>query len=321
MIRHTPSGRTLLGLTLATLTTLQWGTQGVILKILLGSLDVYTIGWARFLTSAIILCPLVLHRQGLRALLRLRGWPLVLLLLCIGALLVNYLTFMVGLEYVSPGTAQVMMQLGPIFVLVGSMVLFGESFSRRQWMGVLLLLAGLVLFFSPRREELFGDFGVFGIGIVVLLISALLWGVYLLTQKQLLTNLKPESVLFAIYATGAIALLPVARFGDFVPLDGLRWTLLGGSCLITVLSYFTYAHSVAHAEASRIGVIFSLSPLVIFAMAWLFSLMLPTLMQPERLGTVSVTGAVLVVAGSMLAALGSRGTTRKGTPEAVTVPA
>ena len=321
MIRHASSGRTLFGLTLAILTTLQWGTQGVLLKILLGPLDVYTIGWARFLTSAIILCPLVLHHRGLRALLRLRGWPLLLLLIAIGALLVNYLTFMVGLEYVSPGTAQVLMQLGPIFVLVGSMVLFGESFSRLQWAGVVVLLAGLALFFNPRREELFADFDAFGVGIVVLCVSALLWGVYLLAQKQLLTDLKPEWVLFAIYATGAIALLPVARFGDFLPLEALHWTLLGGSCLITVLSYFTYAHSVAHAEASRIGVIFSLSPLVIFAMAWLFSLMLPDLMQPERLSAVSITGAMLVVAGSMLAALGNRGTTRRETPEAVTAPA
>ena len=320
MIRHTPSGRTLFGLTLATLTILQWGTQGVILKILLGSLDPYTIGWARFLTSAIILCPFVLHRRGLQALLRLRGWPLVLLLVCIGALLVNYLTFMMGLEFVSPGTAQVMMQLGPMLVLLGSMLLFGESFSRLQWVGVALLLAGFALFFSPRREELFGEFDSFGIGIVILLICALLWAVYLLTQKQLLTALRPECVLFAIYATGAVLLLPVAQFGDFASLDGLHWTLLGGSCLITVLSFFSYAHSVAHAEASRIGVIFSLSPLVIFAAAWLFSLMLPALMQPEQLSAISITGALLVVAGSMLAALGSSGKARKGEEEAVTAP-
>ena len=63
MIPHTPSGRHLLGLTLASLTTLQWGIQGVLLKILMGSLDVYTIAWTRFLVSVIILCPFVLRRR------------------------------------------------------------------------------------------------------------------------------------------------------------------------------------------------------------------------------------------------------------------
>ena len=111
MIRHTPSGRHFLGLTLACLTTLQWGVQGILLKILIGSLDIYTIAWARFLTSTIILCPFVLHRQGVRSLLRLRGLSLILILICIGASLTNFLTFMAALEHISPGTAQVLMQL------------------------------------------------------------------------------------------------------------------------------------------------------------------------------------------------------------------
>ena len=303
MIRHTPSGRHHLGLTLACLTTVQWGVQVVLLKILLGSLDMYTIAWARFLTSTVILLPFVLRRQGLQSLLRLRGWPLVLLLICIGASLTNFLTFMAALEYISPGTAQVLMQLAPMLMLLGSMLLFGESFNRLQWMGVIVLVSGLVLFFSPRLDEFLGDLESF-LGIILILFCALTWAVYLLAQKQLLTALSPETILFAIYFTGAIIFFPVSRPADYAALDGPHWIILICSCMITLASFFSYAHAVSHAEASRVGVIFSLSPLVTFLMAWLFSIMMSGSIEPEQLTLVSIAGALMVVAGSALGALG-----------------
>jgi len=303
MIPHTPSGRHHLGLTLACVTTVQWGVQVVLLKILMGSLDIYTIAWARFLTSTLILFPFVLRRQGLRSLLQLRGWPLVLLLICVGASLTNFLTFMAALEYISPGTAQVLMQLAPMFMLLGSMLLFGESFNRLQWMGVIVLIAGLALFFSPRRDEFLGDFESL-LGIILILVCALMWAVYLLAQKQLLTALSPEALLFAIYFTGALVFFPASQLGDYAGLNGPHWIILGCSCVITVASFCSYAHAVSHVEASRAGVIFSLSPLVTFLMAWLFSIMMPGAIEPEQLMLVSIAGALMVVAGSALGALG-----------------
>jgi drug/metabolite transporter (DMT)-like permease len=211
---------------------------------------------------------------------------------------------MSALEYLSPGTTQVLMQLAPMLMLLGSMVLFGESFTRMQWIGVAVLVAGLVLFFSPRRHEFFGAFESFGVGIVLVLISALMWAVYLLAQKQLLSSLSPVSVLFGIYLTGSIVLFPVTQLADFAKLDGPHWILLSISCVMTVASYFSYAHAVSHVEASRVGVIFSLSPLIIFLMAWLFSIMMPGSIEPEQLTLVSISGALMVVAGSALGALG-----------------
>ena len=276
----------------------------MLLKILIGSLDIYTIAWARFLTSVIILCPFVLRRQGVRSLLRLRGWPLILLAICTFASLTNFLSFMAALEYISPGTTQVLMQLAPMFMLLGSMLLFGESFNRAQWMGVAILLSGLALFFSPRRDEFLRDIESFSLGVLLVLISAFTWALYLLAQKQLLTTLSPERILFTIYLAGSVILFPLAQPGDIAALDGVHWILLGGSCVITVASFFTYAHAVAHVEASRAGVIFSLSPLIIFLMAWVFSRMLPGSIEPEPLTAVSITGALMVVAGSALGALG-----------------
>jgi len=304
-MRHTPSGRRILGLTMASLAAVQWAAQPVILKILVKSLDLYTIGWIRFMAAALLLAPLVIRRQGLAALLRLRGWPLVLLVLCVIGLCGNYLTFMASLRFVSPGAAQVLIQLGPMLVLVGGLLIYGESFSRLQWGGFATLVAGLALFVSPHLGELIDDSGPFGVGLLWLLISAALWAMYMLTQKQLLSYILPESVLFVVFGVGALALLPVAQPTHCAGLGRVQLILLVASCLLTVLSYINYTKALEHVETSRIGVVIALSPLITIVIATLFAAVLPTLMRPEQLTPTSISGAVLVVAGSMLGALGS----------------
>ncbi len=292
---------------MASFAAIQWATQPVMLKILVRSLDVYTIGWIRFLTAALVLAPFVIRRQGISAVSRLRGWPLALLVLCVVGLNANYLTFMASLQFVSPGAAQVLVQLGPMLVLVGGLLIYGESFSRLQWVGFGILVTGLFLFCSPRLGELTDAFEPYGVELLLLLVSALMWSVYMLTQKQLLNYLLPESILFVIFAAGALALLPVARPADLAALDPKLLALLGVSCLMTVASYLSYAMAVEHLEMSRIGIVIALSPLVTIAMALLFATVLPTLMRPEQLTPASTTGAVMVVAGSILGALGNLG--------------
>ena len=303
--RHSPSGRRALGLFLAGLAVFQWGTQPVLLALVVQSLEVAAAGWMRFAVTAALLLPLVLRRGG-RELLRLRGRRLLLLTVCVAGLLCNYLTFMAALRYVSPGTAQVVIQLAPMLMLLGGLVLFGEPFSRLQWLGIALLLGGLALFFSPRYGELAGELQGFGLGILLVVISAVAWAVYLLSQKQLLTVLPPQAILLPIYATGTILLFPAVRFAEFGRLDPIHLGLLAATSILTFTSYLSYAHAVEHVEASRIGVLLSLTPMVVFAMAGMFSLLLPDLARPEELSLTSIGGAALVVAGSMLGAMGSQ---------------
>ena len=81
MTRHSPSGRRALGLCLAGFAVFQWGTQPVLLALVVQSLEVAAVGWMRFAVTAALLLPLVLRRGG-RELLRLRGRRLLLLTVC-----------------------------------------------------------------------------------------------------------------------------------------------------------------------------------------------------------------------------------------------
>ena len=310
MLRHQTTGRRFLGLALASCTVVQWGTQPVVLKILVQSLDVFTLAWMRFVATAVLLFPLAIRRGGLAVLLRLRGRQFLLLGVAVFVLLANYLTYMAGLAYVTPGTAQMVNQLAPMLMLLGSLWIYGEPFGRLQWVGLAVLVVGLGLFFSPRFDELTSDSHALAKGVTLGVISAVFWAVYLLSQKQLLNILRPELVLLAVYLTGTIAVFPLAHLPDYAQLNHLHLLLLAGTCLMTFLSYMCFANSIVHLEASRVGLVISLNPLVALLMAALFASLLPGLMQPESLTLPSAAGAACVVAGSMLGALGNAGVGR-----------
>lgn len=302
---HRPSGSAVLGLALGVFTAWIWGTLPLALKILLRHVDVVTLTWVRFLTAGLLLLPLALP-GALRGASRLRGLPLALLILTVAGLTGNHLAFQKGLEFISPGTAQIVIQLAPVFMLLGGMVCFGERFRPLQWLGVALLFAGLGLFFSPRFDQLLADVDGQGTGVLLIAAAALTWGLYMLGQKQLLLYLRSDAVLLCVYLIGAAALTPAATPAAALALEGPMFALLLSTGVMAVLSYAGFAAALARVEASRVGMLIALTPLFVVANVQLLSTLRPDLLEPEGLGPAGLLGAAVVVLGSMLSVLGSQ---------------
>ena len=72
---------------------------------------------------------------------------------------------------------------------------------------------------------------------------------------------------------------------------------------MTVVSYWSFGEALKHIEASRSGIVLALTPLVTVAANDIFASIAPHVLTSERLNPLSVVGAVLVVAGSMLSAV------------------
>ncbi len=312
MNQHNPSGRPLVGLALALFTSCTWATLPIILKILVQWVDVYTLTWFRFLVAGLLLVPLVLRGQEAAALLRIRGMPLVLLLIAFLGLWGNYLTYMSGLRFISPGAGQVIMQISSILLMLGGLLIFGEAFSRLQWLGAGILIAGQVLFFYPQHGELLDLSGTYALGVFLVFVSALLWTLYMLMQKQLLVSLAPESVLCFIYFFGAVLLLPVAQLSKLPDLDVIQAVLLVLSAALTMVSYLSFGRALEHVESSRVGVVIALMPLITVMNVELITTAYPEVpLEPEHLTPISLGGAALVAVGAMCGALG-KGLRRAG---------
>jgi len=303
---HKTSGRWRLGLALALTTAVFWGLLPIALKVTLTGLDAWTLTWYRFATASVALGIFLAWRRRLplQAPLTRRGWWLYLAaLLCLVA---NYVSYLVSLELTSPTVAQVLIQLAPVFLLFGGLLVFRESFAPLQWAGFGVLVVGLAVFFHDRLAEVFAIETRLGLGVAVMLFAAISWALYALAQKQLLTQLASEQVLFLLYVGAVPLLLPPAQLAQVLALDSLQLGMLAFCCANTVIAYGCFAEALEHWEVSRVSAVVTLAPIFtllgVHAAAWLW----PAAAPAEALSAWHLLGAALVVGGSMTTALGAR---------------
>ncbi|WP_068828458.1 DMT family transporter [Pseudomonas sp. BMS12] len=301
---HISSGRWLYGLLLALTTALLWGILPIKLKEVLQVMDPITVTWYRLLVAGLVLLVWLGARRGLPRLAPLGSKGRWLLLLAIGGLVSNYVLYLVGLSLLSPGTTQLVIQMAPILFLIASLVVFRESFSLAQGCGLAVLLLGFGLFFNQRLGELFGSLGAYTSGVLIVLLAAFVWTFYGLAQKQLLSVWSSPQIMLVIYLACALILTPWAHPLQVLQLSPLQGWLLLACCLNTLVAYGAFAEALAHWEASRVSATLAVTPLVTFAAVALAALFWPEHVRPEQINALGYGGALLVVLGSALVALG-----------------
>ena len=177
MSLHQASDEVRLGVALATLTMLMWGTLPVALAILIERLDAETLVWFRFVVSSLMLGALLAFRGGLPAPRDLGRRGSGLLVVAVLGLTANYVLFMHELDLTTPANAQVLIQVGPLLLAVGGLVIFRERFNRMQWTGFAVLIAGLGIFFSDQLLALIESAERYLFGCAVMVAAALTWAV------------------------------------------------------------------------------------------------------------------------------------------------
>jgi drug/metabolite transporter (DMT)-like permease len=301
---HISSGRWLYGFFLALLTAVLWGVLPIKLKQVLQVMDPVTVTWYRLLVSGSILLAYLAASRRLPAFRPLGKKGICLLLLAIVGLTANYVLYLVGLNLLSSGTTQLVIQIAPILLLISSLFVFRERFSLGQGLGLLVLLVGFALFFNQRLAELLTSLTAYTTGVLTVLLAAFVWTFYGLAQKQLLTVWNSLQVMMVIYLACALLLTPWAQPREALQLSPLQGWLLFACCLNTLVAYGAFAEALAHWEASRVSAALAITPLVTFASVALAASWWPAYVQPEQINWLAYGGAVLVVLGSALTALG-----------------
>jgi len=301
---HRSSGRRWLGFTLASITMLLWGILPLALKVLLRVMDSPTVVWYRFFLSSILLGALLAWRGGIPPMLQFRRVQWLLLAIATVGLALNYLAYMVGLDLTSPANAQVLIQLAPLMLALGGILVFRERFSRLQWAGFGILILGLVTFFGSQLRALASSLDRYLLGSATLVGAAITWAIYGMAQKQLLHWFSSQSVMLCIYAGCTICLSLAARPAAILGLDGMELGVLVFCALNTLVAYGAFAAALAHWEASRVSSVLALTPLATLGFAWLMTALWPALVAPEAISPTSLLGATAVVGGSLLTSLG-----------------
>lgn len=295
-----------MGLGFSLVTAIMWGGLPIALKVLLGEMDSITVTWYRFSISAMIAL-LWYGPRSVAAIKRLLSpplWPLTLL--AAAGLLANYIFYLIGLDHTTAEAAQILIQFAPLMLLLGSVWLFKEPFSRPQWLGVMAFTVGLLLFFHHRLRTLASVDESYLLGLFMLLLAAITWAGYGLAQKQLLKHIKSNDLLLLIYIAGTLCFLPAASPVQVRALDGLELVMLAFVSLNTVIAYSSFGMAMTHWDASRVSAVITTAPLLTLLFVFLSNMLYPGFIQTEPMDWLNWFGAALVVGGSTLAALGNR---------------
>ena len=277
-----------------------WGVLPIALKSVMQTLDPVTTTFFRFAIAAIIITSYLIARNKLVNKNKFSSPKLFLQLLCAGILLTaNYALYIFGLERTTAEAAQVMMQLAPVLLLLSGVWIFKEHFSPVQWVGFAIFVSGLLMFFSPRFDDIFTHLNDYGIGLLMLASAAITWVGYAVIQKLLIKEFNAEETMLVFYWIGALAFLPFSNFALLADLTLLQWTLVIFCGLNTLIAYGCFSEALMHIEASRVSAVIAMTPLitVFFVQSIPF-----TGVVAEPLGMVTIVGATCVVIGSVVTA-------------------
>ena len=270
-----------------------WGTTFPTMKLLSAQLDALQIIWARFAIALAVLLPLWrgMRRTELR-------WGLLL-----GALL--FIAFWLqteGLARTSSNRNAFVTGLNVLVVPLLAMLALGRRYGLALWAACAMALVGMTLMFHEDAPWNLGD--------TLTLASTLFYAIYILGLEECArrtagaplraTRMAASQALVMCAASAALVLL---RHGELtgtwdaiaaLPPAGL--TALGYLGVVaSVLVVTLQAWGQQRVDAMRSAIVFGLEPVFAAATAWF--------LIGERLGTVGLLGAALIVAALIVSQL------------------
>lgn len=291
------------GFLLSLTTAILWGVLPVFLHICLQALNSQSITWLRFLVAALVVLIFLANKRALPNLARQSPKTLLIALFAALLLVVNYVTTVQSLAYVSPETVQVVMQVAPIMLMLGGIFFYKEHLNPLAMFGAVTLFIGLGLFFSPNIGKLLSTGSEYNKGIMLVLIAATAWAGYALSQKLLLRSFTAKQLTLIIYVVGIIALLPFIDLSGLANMTGLQWGALIFCCINTVVAYGCFTEALAVWNASKVGAVVATGPVFTFVCVAGAERYLPEQYAMLELNVFVLIGALCVVSGSMITAL------------------
>ncbi|MBD8164711.1 EamA family transporter [Erwinia persicina] len=304
-----------MGIALALVTAMSWGSLPIAMKMVLQVMDPFTVVFYRFSFAALGLGTILALKRQLppRDFFRHPRW-LVWVVVATAGLVGNFVLFGSSLQYLSPTASQVIAQLAPPGMMLASVFILKEKMRGSQVIGVAMLLCGLVMFFNTSLAEIFTRLTDYTWGVILGVSAALVWVIYGVTQKILLRRLGSQQILFLLYTLCAVTLLPLAHLELIGQLDSWQLGCLIFCVLNTLVGYGALAEAYARWQAAQVSAIVTLTPLFTLLFSEFLSLGWPDFFAIPQLNTLGFVGAVVVVSGAMFSAIGHRLWPRRSNP-------
>jgi drug/metabolite transporter (DMT)-like permease len=177
-----------------------------------------------------------------------------------------------GERRVDAGTAAMLIQVSPVLIALLAAVFLNEKFTLYLGLGLALAFGGVGLIsLSMSRGSGGGDNDV--LGVLLCLLSAVVYSISLILQKPLVARLPAIHVTWLACTIGAVVCLPFApalldEAAD-APTSSILWIVYLG-VFPTAIAFTTYAFALRHMSASSLGVTTYLVPPITIVMGLVF---------------------------------------------------
>ncbi|MEP9363524.1 DMT family transporter [Nocardioides sp. CN2-186] len=174
-----------------------------------------------------------------------------------------------GERRVDAGTAAMLIQVSPVLVAVLAAIFLDERFTIYIGVGLALAFTGVGIISLSSNESSSHDV----LGVLLCLVSAVVYSVSLILQKPLVAKLPAIQVTWLACTIGALACLPF--IGQLVhqtrdaPTSSVLWVVYLG-IFPTAIAFTTYAYALQHMRASNLAITTYLVPPITIVMGFLF---------------------------------------------------
>jgi drug/metabolite transporter (DMT)-like permease len=180
-----------------------------------------------------------------------------------------------GERQVDAGTAAMLIQVSPVLIALMAAVFLHERFTTYLAVGLTLAFAGVALITLSPTHSSSGNQpgGSHVVGVLLCLLSAVVYSISLVLQKPLVSRLKAVHVTWIATTVGAVVCLPFAgqlihQMGD-APASSSWWLVYLG-VFPTAIAFTTYAYALQHMDASSLGVTTYLVPPITIVLGLVF---------------------------------------------------
>ena len=294
---------------LLALTAFFWSLNWVTGRAIAGHVSPIVLTYLRWVVALAIMVPLAWrevweHRAVIRA-----HWRSIAWLGFWGMGVQNAFTY-VGLQYTTATNGVILNSSIPVMIVVLAWLVYRDTITRLQALGVALSLAGILAIMSRGEPAALARLSL-NKGDLIVLTGMAVWAAYTVFLRAKPPGLPPLAMLTACGIVGFVLLTPLAAaevlfFGGHAEL-----TLASVAAIVYVgtfpsfVAYIFWNRGVAEVGPQVAGIFMHLMPAFGVVLAWLF--------LGERLYLFHWVGIALILAGIVLATRGDR----RGVPEPI----
>lgn len=221
-------------------------------------------------------------------------WGLIFLCALFG-IVINQVSFFMGLEKTTAIHASLILTITPIIVLIASAILLREAITKTKVLGILIGLSGAAYLIASGKNIDFSSDQIFGD--LLVLLNSTSYGLYLVLVRKLMKRYNPITILSRLFFFGFLILLPLGwndlQIAEWSSFSGNIWlAIIYVLIFTTCFAYLLNAYALKRVTATVAGIYIYLQPIIAAGIAIAFA---KDVMTPEKL-----ISAVLIFTGVYL---------------------